>query len=107
MLTDLGLSTFDAELRVPSITRLRALEHVLDAVDLFPRRQDLQYAMAMLNQAFKDEDENDADGDVGRLNIGIKKLLSIAEMARQEPEAVAERLTSRVDGSRYVKSATV
>jgi len=45
--------------------------------------------MAMLNQAFKDEDENDADGDVGDSILGSRKLLSIAEMARQEPEAVA------------------
>lgn len=29
-----------------------------------------------------------------KLQIGIKKLLSIVEMARQEPEMVAERLTS-------------
>lgn len=28
-----------------------------------------------------------------KLQIGIKKLLSIIEMARQEPENVAERLT--------------
>ena len=53
--------------------------------------------------------DGDALGDVdgygeegastgGRLNIGIKKLLSVVEMARQEPEAVAERLTSALMG---------
>lgn len=29
-----------------------------------------------------------------KLQIGIKKLLSVVEMARQEPDNVAERLTS-------------
>ncbi|TFY79787.1 hypothetical protein EWM64_g4224 [Hericium alpestre] len=90
MLTELGLSSFDSELHVPPITRLRGLEHVIEAVELFPRSKDRARAIAMLQQAgFK-------DGDVGennRLSIGVKKLLSIVEMARQEPEAVAERLT--------------
>ena len=33
-----------------------------------------------------------------RADVGIKKLLSIIEMARQEPELVAERLTSALMG---------
>ena len=40
MLTDLGLASFDSELRVPPITHLRALDHVLKAVDLFPTREE-------------------------------------------------------------------
>ncbi|KAI0065735.1 AAA-domain-containing protein [Artomyces pyxidatus] len=95
MLTDLGLSSFDAELRVPPITSLLALDHVLDAVELFPSAKDRARAVAMLKQAgFGGQDE---DG-TGRLSIGVKKLMSIVEMARQEPEAVAERLTSALMG---------
>ena len=37
------------------------------------------------------------DMDTG-LNIGIKKLLSVIEMARQEPEAVGERLVTSLMG---------
>jgi len=33
-----------------------------------------------------------------RLQIGIKKLLSIIEMARQEPDSVAERLLNGLTG---------
>ena len=107
MLTDLGLASFDSELRVPPITHLRALDHVLKAVDLFPTREERKRAIQMLQQAGLGD--SDGLGDVdgyggegagvgGRLNIGIKKLLSVVEMARQEPEAVAERLTSALMG---------
>ncbi len=42
------------------------------------------------------EDAGFASGDdlSPTLQIGIKKLLSVVEMARQEPDNVAERLTS-------------
>ncbi|KAF4619220.1 hypothetical protein D9613_004974 [Agrocybe pediades] len=91
MLTDLGLSeTFDSELRVPPITSLRALEHVVQEVELFPSDQHRKRAMRMLEEAgFGGGDEFHP-----KLQIGVKKLLSIIEMARQEPENVAERLTS-------------
>lgn len=91
MLTDVGLASFDAELRVPPITDLNALDHVLGAVELFHSKHDRTRAVGMLRQAgFGTED--------GRLSIGIKRLLSVVEMARQEPEAVAERLTSSLMG---------
>ena len=35
---------------------------------------------------------SDGDGLSSGLQIGIKKLLSIIEMARQEPESISERL---------------
>ncbi|KAF9567388.1 AAA-domain-containing protein [Agrocybe pediades] len=91
ILTDLGLSeTFDSELRVPPITSLRALEHVVQEVELFPSDQHRKRAMKMLEEAgFGGGDEFHP-----KLQIGVKKLLSIIEMARQEPENVAERLTS-------------
>lgn len=39
-----------------------------------------------------------AHDDVNGLNIGVKKLLSFIEMARQEPEAVGERLVTSLMG---------
>ena len=33
-----------------------------------------------------------------RMEIGIKKLLSVIEMARQEPDSVADRLSSALLG---------
>ena len=91
MLEELGLSSFDAELRVPPITELSALDHVLEAVELFHSSRDRRRAMDMLREAGLGTQD-------GRLRIGIKKLLSVIEMARQEPEAVAERLTSALMG---------
>jgi vesicle-fusing ATPase len=91
MLEELGLSSFDAELRVPPITDLTALDHVLEAVELFGSSRDRTRAVGMLREAGMGTRE-------GRLSIGIKKLLSVIEMARQEPEAVAERLTSALMG---------
>ncbi|KAF9057846.1 vesicular-fusion protein SEC18 [Panaeolus papilionaceus] len=91
ILTDLGFAeTFDSELRVPPISSLRAVEHVLQSVELFPSDQHTRQAIRMLEDAgFATRDEFST-----KLQIGIKKLLSIVEMARQEPEMVAERLTS-------------
>ena len=91
MLTDVGLASFDAELRVPPITDLTALDQVLEAVELFHSARDRTRAVSMLRQAGMGTEE-------GRLSIGIKRLLSVIEMARQEPEAVAERLTSALMG---------
>ena len=91
MLTDVGLASFDAELRVPPITDLTALDHVLEAVELFRSPRDRARAVNMLRQAGMGPDD-------GRLSIGVKRLLSVIEMARQEPEAVAERLTSALMG---------
>jgi len=95
MLTETQLSeVFDAELRVPPISSLRALEHVLREVDLFSNENDRRRAITELQNAGFGSDDMGA----GRLNIGIKKLLSVIEMARQEPEAVAERLTTALMG---------
>lgn len=95
ILTDLGLSeTFDAELRVPPISTLDSLVHVLDQVGLFRDHTQRDMAIGLLQQAgFDNHDETRS-----RLNIGIKKLLSVIEMSRQEPEAVAERLTTSLMG---------
>ncbi|KAH8094942.1 vesicular-fusion protein SEC18 [Cristinia sonorae] len=95
VLTDLGLSeSFDAELRIAPVSTLRSLEYVLDAVELFHDEKQRRQAIRMLQQAgFGEEDEQNS-----RLNIGIKKLLGMIEMARQEPEAVAERLIGSLMG---------
>lgn len=96
VLTDLGLSeVFDSELRVPPIATLRALDTVLREVELFRSDDERHRAVGMLAQAgFTDGDD---EGDA-RLTVGVKKLLSMVEMARQEPENAAERLTSALMG---------
>ncbi|KAF5333529.1 hypothetical protein D9611_002707 [Ephemerocybe angulata] len=96
ILTDLGLSdTFDSELRVPPITDLVSLEYVLQEVQLFNSDQERHRAIRMLQDAGFTANKNDYDS---KLQIGIKKLLSMIEMARQEPENVAERLTTALMG---------
>lgn len=95
ILTDLGFSeNFDSELRVPAISKIESLEHVLTEVELFNNTADTRHAMAMLREAGFGRD----DGTSPVLNIGVKKLLSLIEMARQEPQAVAERLVSALMG---------
>jgi len=99
VLTDLGLSeTFDSELRVPPISSLRAVDRVLRELELFPNSQDQQQAIRMLEQAGFGSAGIDEDETSSKLNIGIKKLLSIVEMARQEPDTTAERLTQALLG---------
>ncbi|KAJ7741033.1 vesicular-fusion protein SEC18 [Mycena metata] len=92
ILTDLGFAEFNAVMRVPPITSLSALEYVIQEVDLFPHEEDRRDAVRMLRDA--GFDKKTRDDPSSRLQIGIKKLLSIIEMARQEPDAVAERLTT-------------
>ena len=93
ILTDLGLSeSFDSEIRVPPLSTLTSLEHVIREVELIPDPSELQRTMQMLEQA--GFGAQDGTG----LNIGIKKLLSVIEMARQEPEEVGERLVTPLMG---------
>ena len=54
------------------------------------RRQAIQL---MHDSAFGGADEYSS-----KLQIGIKKLLSVIEMARQEPDNVAQRLTGALLG---------
>ena len=95
MLTDTQLAdVFDAELRVPPISSLIALEHVLREVQLFSDERELMSTLSQLRAAGFDTD----DMGGGKLQIGIKKLLSMIEMARQEPDSVGERLASALLG---------
>ncbi|KAE9409810.1 AAA-domain-containing protein [Gymnopus androsaceus JB14] len=97
VLTEIGLSeVFDSELRVPPISNLVALEYVLREVELFSSSQERLEAIRMLEDAgFASTAGNE---DSGRLHIGIKKLLSMIEMARQEPDNMAQRLTGALMG---------
>lgn len=96
MLTDLGFAeAFDSELRVPPISSLSSLQRVIEEVQLFPTREATGHAMGMLQQAGFGGSEEDV---TPKLSIGIKKLLSIIEMSRQEPSSVAERLTGALMG---------
>jgi len=86
MLEDMGLSeTFLADIRVPNITSLRSLDHVLRETKLFPTPEEHTRAMQLLTSA--------GLGQEGRLNIGIKKLLSEIEMARVDDDP-ADKLTA-------------
>lgn len=96
VLTEVGLSeAFDSELRVAPISNLESLEYVLDAVELFETDQQRRAAIRMLAEAgFASGPEESMSG----LHVGIKKLLSIIEMARQEPDHTAQRLAGGVMG---------
>ncbi|KAG0148761.1 hypothetical protein CROQUDRAFT_654328 [Cronartium quercuum f. sp. fusiforme G11] len=85
MLQDMGMSdTFAADIRVPPISTLRSLEIVISAVKLFPDPKMHFRAMELLKQAgFQEE---------GRLAVGVKKLLNIAEMCRQDEGRAADKL---------------
>lgn len=91
MLSDLQMTEiFDSEIYVPPITSLSAVERVLQEVNLFRRQRDLDTIMGMLEEAGFHDDKDGYGG--GKLQIGIKKLLGLVEMARQEPEDVGARL---------------
>jgi vesicle-fusing ATPase len=68
---------FDAEIHVPNITELRSVSKVLEEIKLFSDTE-LQKSMEFLHHMGLD----------GRLSIGIKKLLMICEMARQDVDKV-------------------
>lgn len=97
MLVETQLSeVFDADLRVPPISSLQGLDCVLREVELFNTEEDRRHAIAQIEDA--GFGRTDGQGYGTRMEIGIKKLLSMIEMARQEPEFVAERLTSALMG---------
>lgn len=95
VLTDLGLSEhFDSELRVPPVSTIESLKYVITEVELFNNPAETTNAAAEIQKAGFGRD----DGRSPVLNIGVKKLLSLIEMARQEPHAVTERLVSALMG---------
>ena len=79
---------------MPPISNLVALEYVLHELQLFPSGEERRNAIQTLKEAgFGGTDEMSS-----RLQIGIKKLLSIIEMARHEPDNVVQRLTGALMG---------
>ncbi|KAF9266293.1 AAA-domain-containing protein [Marasmius fiardii PR-910] len=96
VLTEIGFAEFDSELRVPPISDLRSLEYILKEVELFDSRDERKQAIRMLEDAGFVSSSRDESNS--KLHIGVKKLLSIIEMARQEPDNIAQRLTSALMG---------
>ncbi|KAI9439370.1 AAA-domain-containing protein [Lactarius psammicola] len=86
ILTRLCPASFNAELCVEPISDLTAFDRVLEAVELFRSMSDRTHAVDKLREARRNR--------YPPLSIGIKHLLNVIEMARQDHEAVAERLVS-------------
>lgn len=94
-LDDFQLSdVFEAENYVPAIDSLSSVEFVFRAVQLFDSDQDCSNTVRKLQEVGFGDDEHSRR----KLQIGIKKLLSTIEMARQEPEEVTQRLISAFVG---------
>ncbi|TPX30795.1 hypothetical protein SmJEL517_g05720 [Synchytrium microbalum] len=72
------IDVFNSEIYVPTVTDLRSLDYVVNSIQLFKTESDRQRAMSMLKQQGMDT----------KLSIGIKKLLMVAEMARQDVDLV-------------------
>lgn len=90
MLGDMEMTdAFDAQIRVPPINTLAALDHVLREVALFSSERDHRRCLDLLGQS--------GFGEEGKLNVGVKKLLSLVEMARQDPEPVETFTANLVD----------
>lgn len=86
MLTDMEISdAFLADIRVPNITSLRSIDHVLRQTELFVNEEDQARCLGLLQSAGLADEE--------RLNIGIKKLLSEIEMARLDDDP-ADKITA-------------
>lgn len=69
---------------------------MLREVQLFRSDDERRRAISMLGQVGFAQTDDEAES--ARTSVGIKKLLSMVEMARQEPDATAERLTSALMG---------
>jgi vesicle-fusing ATPase len=82
------LSAFDTDIPINSISSIESVVHVLDEVRLFSNSKEKQRAVQMLREARLGED--------GRpdLLVGVKKLLSMAEMARQDPDPTMKIVSS-------------
>lgn len=82
------MDSFAAELRVPAIDNLKSLLFVLRDIQLFRSQEEYDDAWRLLHEAKFDVE--------GRVNIGVKKLLSLAEMCRQDSEGAAGQLVSKL-----------
>jgi vesicle-fusing ATPase len=84
------LSAFDTDIPINPISSIESVVHVLDEVKLFSSSKDKQRAVQMLRETRLGED--------GRpdLMVGVKKLLSMAEMARQDPDPTTKIVSSLI-----------
>ena len=83
-------SAFDTDIPITPIDSLEGIDQCLREVQLFPSSREQERAMQMLRDARFGE-EGRAD-----LMIGVKKLLSMAEMARQDPDPAVKLVSSLV-----------
>ena len=89
MLNDMDMAdAFLADIRVPDITSLRSVDHVLRETQLFATREEHARCLELLTKA--------GLGTQGRIQIGIKKLLSEIEMARLDDDP-ADKLTAALN----------
>jgi len=96
-LDELELSdSFDAKLNVPSISTLHSMKLAIKELELFTNSGDLQRTISRL------EDSGFGKGDEferTKRSVGIKKLLTIVEMVRQEPDDLPNRFVSAIMSS--------
>ncbi|KAI9634251.1 putative vesicular-fusion protein sec18 [Dioszegia hungarica] len=83
-------SAFDTDIPVSPISSIESIDHCLREVRLFNSDQEHNRAMQMLREAKFGESGR------GELMVGVKKLLSMAEMARQDPDPAYKLVSSLV-----------
>ena len=89
MLTEMdAMDAFATTLRVPAITTLRQLEAVLADVQLFRSPAELARALELLRQAGLDGED--------KLAIGVKRLLTLVEMCRQDQDSAVDKLVTEL-----------
>lgn len=83
-------SAFDTDIAISPISSIEGVAHVLQEVQLFRDSREQERAVKMLRETRLGED--------GRpeLMVGVKKLLSMAEMARQDPDPAAKIVSSLI-----------
>lgn len=87
------LSAFDTELHVTSIDDFIGIEHCLREVKLF--EDDRQYGQVI--QYLQKAGFGQFDEGARPFQIGVKKLLTLAEMARQDPAPAVKLGTSLIN----------
>jgi len=88
MLHDMEMNElFDSDIRVPPIDELRSIMKVIESVDLYkPSDEGYNKIARTLTHAGYDKE--------GSVLIGIKRLLSLIEMARQDEDDPADKLVN-------------
>lgn len=90
-----AMDAFATSLRVPALTTLAQLRRVLQSVELFPRDPaagEVDRALGMLEQA----QVGVGEGDEARWAVGVKRLLSVVEMCRQDEGHAVEKLVTEL-----------